>query len=514
MDRLNWQTSLPEAPGRSCQNQTVVPPRHHDALGDALDRLADALENLDAGPELAPLRADRDRLARSIRSHLIPRARHPETPITVVFAGPTGSGKSTLINSLTGLDLSVTGVIRPTTTGPVALVAERHVDDHRHIGGVECEVTLGEAPILETMVLVDTPDIDSTALEHRAMAEILIDNADVVVFVTSALRYADAVPWQVLRRAAARGTDVIPVLNRVGSTTSGAVIDFRSRLSRAGLGDYLITVSEHHLPEDRQRVPSISVRPLRRRLAMIAVRRDEYAAAGFDRALQAVVGQVADLARQVDGLNQEDEGIEAELSLHATDRAVTLDLGEVADGLLTPTPETPGRGALRRWAKANHLTTRQVRAAERRIIERLTAIVQVDIRRWILAEGGFAGLTQDIVAPQLSPVLRSAIEGWVLFVRRIAEEVSGQDDWPAEAMLFQASLAGEIPASVAQIFGDGAVAAVERARRELLGRLDVVYEQAVDQLLELSRRDRGSLDDSDLKAALGAVTSTLAPVHA
>ena len=43
------------------------------------------------------------------------------------------------------------------------------------------------------------------------MAETMIDNADIVVYVSSALRYADLVPWEVLRRAHSRGVPVIQV---------------------------------------------------------------------------------------------------------------------------------------------------------------------------------------------------------------------------------------------------------------------------------------------------------------
>ena len=98
---------------------------------------------------------------------------------------------------------------------------------------------------------------------------VAVDNADVIVFVTSALRYADEVPWQVLRRAISRGTPVIHVLNRVGSSSSGAVIDFKSRLAAAGLEPDPVTVPEHHLSAGAQRVPSLAVRALQRRLGEV-----------------------------------------------------------------------------------------------------------------------------------------------------------------------------------------------------------------------------------------------------
>jgi hypothetical protein len=85
------------------------------------------------------------------------------------------------------------------------------------------------------MTFIDTPDIDSTAVHHRVVAEALVDVADVVVFVTSGIRYADGVPWEVLRRALSRGATVIPVLNRVGAGSVGLVTDYTHRLEDAGV---------------------------------------------------------------------------------------------------------------------------------------------------------------------------------------------------------------------------------------------------------------------------------------
>lgn len=263
----------------------MAAPRDLTRLGDELDRLAGELEALDLRASSSRLSAERDRLSRTIRSYLVPRARDPEARLMVVFAGPTGSGKSTLINSLTGLEISLAGPLRPTTTGPIVLTDRSAPPGHDNIAGVECEVVVGGAPILESVVLVDTPDIDSTSTDHRGMAEALIDSADVVVFVTSALRYADAIPWQILRRAESRGTDVIHVLNRVGSSTRGAVIDFRSRLDGAGLDDDLLTVPEHRMPAGAQTLPAVSVRSLRSRLARLAVDRAATAQRTFGRVL-------------------------------------------------------------------------------------------------------------------------------------------------------------------------------------------------------------------------------------
>ena len=150
----------------------------------------------------------RDRLVRAIRSYLMPRIESPAAPLLVVFAGSTGAGKSTLLNSLTGIDVSETGALRPTTREPVVLSADP--DRYQMVGGVECVTVGGAAPILESLAFADTPDIDSTAARHREVAEIMIDHADIVVFVSSASRYGDLVPWEVIRRARSRGAAPAP----------------------------------------------------------------------------------------------------------------------------------------------------------------------------------------------------------------------------------------------------------------------------------------------------------------
>jgi len=54
-------------------------------------------------------------------------------------------------------------------------------------------------------VVVDAPDFDSVELSNRALAVELLEAADLVIFVTTATRYADQVPWTILGRARQRG---------------------------------------------------------------------------------------------------------------------------------------------------------------------------------------------------------------------------------------------------------------------------------------------------------------------
>ncbi|MGD2043155.1 MAG: 50S ribosome-binding GTPase [Acidimicrobiia bacterium] len=491
----------------------MVALRDTSRVGDALQSLAGALESLELGPELADLEIERHRLDSIIRSYLIPRALDPTIPLTVVFAGPTGSGKSTLLNSLTGRDLAATGALRPTTTRPLVLASATAAESFERVADIECRVVAGEAPVLSAMALVDTPDIDSAAVEHRAMAEALIDNADVVVFVTSALRYADDVPWQVLRRAVARGTQVINVLNRVGSATSGATIDFKARLRSAGLEGDLVTVPEHHLPAGGSRIPSTAIRSLAKRLAAIVADQQRGSRETFDRVLRAVSRQVTDLIREVEALIDETDSTEAELSIYLADRAASVYMGGLVDGLYVPPPEKDTLWSRRRWRAVNRPDPDQVAAGETTIIDRFMAIVDGDLRRWIVDERTLAGSPGEII-PQVRPIIRSAAEGWIRYVARIGEEIGTPEPWLTRVALMDAATDAEHSVAAHALLGEHAPVLIDRARRELRGRLEVVYDHVGGHVLDRARDGMGPLDVSDVRSALGAVNSTLAPVDA
>lgn len=277
----------------------------------ALERLAGTLEGLDlrAASVLGQhdLVVTRDRVTTAIREYLIPRFAEPERPLLVVFAGPTGSGKSTLVNSLTGLELTAAGALRPTTSRPLVLTGD---PDHgaEVAGDLDAEMRTGLAPVLEHMTFVDTPDIDSTATRHRVIAEALIDRADIVVFVVSASRYADAVPWEVLRRAMSRGATVVPVINRLGPGGSAVVTDFAARLRAAGLDVAPVRVPEHHLVSGAQRLPAPAVRELRLRLYKVARTRREHAADTAERVFGNTLDQAASLADRLETVAAEAAG--------------------------------------------------------------------------------------------------------------------------------------------------------------------------------------------------------------
>ncbi|TGB13304.1 dynamin family protein [Streptomyces sp. MZ04] len=261
-----------------------VPPQLLDALSALRERVAAARFPLPlAGAPRA--RANRDELLAQLDDYLVPRLRAPEAPLLAVIGGSTGAGKSTLLNSLVGRRVSEAGVLRPTTRTPVLVC---HPEDHHWFAGMRVlpdltrvwvprpEAADGEeeadgdaddllAPLgedgeralrIETvetlpkgLALLDAPDIDSLISENRILAAELISAADVWVMVTTASRYADAVPWHLLRTAKEHDATLVTVLDRVPHQLVTEVSrQYAALLTKAGLGDVpRFTVPE--LPE-------------------------------------------------------------------------------------------------------------------------------------------------------------------------------------------------------------------------------------------------------------------------
>ena len=125
--------------------------------------------------------------------------------------GSTGAGKSTLVNSLIGRVVSRPGVIRPTTRSPVLVHNPADLDffsSDRVLPGLARSFDqandsstlqlVAEPTLPQGLALLDAPDVDSVVSENRALASQLLAAADLWLFVTTAARYADAVPWDCL----------------------------------------------------------------------------------------------------------------------------------------------------------------------------------------------------------------------------------------------------------------------------------------------------------------------------
>lgn len=175
---------------------------------------------------------------------------------TVVgFFGATGSGKSSLLNTLLGRQVARAAVQRPTTSEPMAVLGGLpgadplldwlEVRDRRVLEELAAEPwSQGPAglwtPVPEGLVLLDLPDVDSVAREHREIASRLAGMVDVVVWVVDPQKYADAVLHDHFIAPLSRhASSTLVVLNQADRLPTGEVPrvleSLRDVLARDGL---------------------------------------------------------------------------------------------------------------------------------------------------------------------------------------------------------------------------------------------------------------------------------------
>ncbi len=245
-------------------------------------------------------------LVDQLGGYVISRLSQPGEPLLVAVAGPTGVGKSTLVNSLVGSAVSPSGVLRPTTRKPVLVFHPDDRDAHRGLVGADLISTESDT-IPAGVSFVDAPDIDSVVEDNRAVADQLLDIADLWLFVTSAARYADAVPWDLLLEAEARGASLAVVLNRVPAQARDRVVPhFRAMLATHDLGGAELFVIEEHeralMSQDRL-LPADAVEPLTawcERLAEDGPVRDAAIRKTLHGALASVSPRVTTIAAHID----------------------------------------------------------------------------------------------------------------------------------------------------------------------------------------------------------------------
>ncbi|WP_456788681.1 dynamin family protein [Cellulomonas sp. P5_C5] len=255
----------------------------HDELVGALLALRERVADLRLPLETAMApggRSDRARVLDQLDDYLLPRLRDPGAPVLVVVGGSTGAGKSTVVNSLVGTEVSPSGVLRPTTRWPVLVhhpLDVRWFSSDRVLPSLSRADAAGEQGLTGArpglrlvasdavpvgLALLDAPDVDSVEEGNRVLAAQLLGAADVWLFVTTAARYADAVPWELLADAARRGTHLALVLDRVDPGAETAVGDhLRQMLSDAGLASATVIVVPEVELEDGL-LPEAAVGPI------------------------------------------------------------------------------------------------------------------------------------------------------------------------------------------------------------------------------------------------------------
>ncbi|MGW0501847.1 ABC transporter [Micromonospora sp. NPDC003241] len=290
------------------------------AFGD--DALPDALTSLRAAigaarfplvlPSAEPAGRTAAALADQLDDYLIPRLSRLDAPLLVVVGGSTGAGKSTLVNSLVQARVSAAGVLRPTTRSPVLVCnpadspwfrrgellpgltrTNQPSDDPRSLH-------LVTAPALAPgLAFLDAPDIDSVVDANRALANQLLAAADLWLFVTTAARYADAVPWELLHGARARGAVIALVLDRVpAEATDEVAAHLAEMLAEQNLGAAPLFVLPETWVDGQGLLPDRVTAPLADWFARLAADADARAAV----VRQTLGGALAALAPSVESL--------------------------------------------------------------------------------------------------------------------------------------------------------------------------------------------------------------------
>ncbi len=305
-------------------------------------------------PLALPDRAGAQQAIRQIVTQLddyvLPRLVNLEAPLLAVVGGSTGAGKSTLVNSLIGRVVSQPGVIRPTTRSPVLVHNPddaRWFDNDRVLPGLirsrvssqdQRSLQLVAEPTLPAgLAILDAPDIDSVVKENRILAAQLLDAADLWLFVTSAARYADAVPWGFLRTAAERGSSISVVLDRVPPGAMGVVpADLGRMMSSNGLADAPLFAIPETIVDDLGLLPDTAVAPVRTYLATLAADKDakqRVVQRTLDGAIGSLVQRAPEVANALDSQREVAEQLagDAQKAFLEAARAVSV---QSADGTL------------------------------------------------------------------------------------------------------------------------------------------------------------------------------------
>ncbi len=330
-----------------------VDARHLESALLALrHRIVDAPLLLEA-PGVAEARAERKKLLTQIDDYLLPRIRQSAAPVLVALVGSTGAGKSTLVNSIVGAQVSQTGVRRPTTNSPVLACHPDEIDWFAENvflptlprvrqqglampGRDGLLVLAGSEGIPKGVALLDTPDIDSVIQAHREFAHQFLDASDLWLFVTTGSRYADAPVWELLRYAQERDAALGIVLSRVQPRSRAELIGhFTAMLEKNGLGE----VDRFVIPETiitEGMLPAAVYGPIRDWLTDTALREDR---------------RVAVLTQTMSGVLDTFRTRVPELASHLADQlAVRIQLRQSVEGCyaraVTEIEEATGNGSL------------------------------------------------------------------------------------------------------------------------------------------------------------------------
>jgi energy-coupling factor transporter ATP-binding protein EcfA2 len=400
-----------------------------DAMTYAVTQLRAEVAELDLRFEVEDVelaRQDRRFVLDRLDEYVLPRVGRLDAPLLVVIGGSTGAGKSTLTNSLVGVDISPAGFLRPTTRKPVlvhhpsdsaSFVSRRILPDlvRTSITGYALDGSDGLAPGAPSIQLVpheamppglaiiDSPDLDSIATDNRTLARQLFRAADMWIFVTTGTDYADAVPWELLAEAVERRVSVAVVLDRM---REGELVPvrkhFATMLSDRGLASApVFTMPEAPLLDGL--LPSQLIAPLQGWLDLQA---SEAVRSGhIDRAMDGTLNRVLDrVGRLADAAGRQVDA----------DRLLRVDLealfGRARDTLLTRAADGSALDA--RVADAWRRLAEQNDSSGGRFRRRVTVALRGNAARYAETSLALERSIGSLIAAQLGEALELIAGHW------------------------------------------------------------------------------------------------------
>ena len=403
-------------------------------------------------PGVGDARRERTELIDQIDDYLLPRLRRLDAPLLAVLGGSTGAGKSTITNSLVGDVVTLAGVLRPTTRAPVLVC---HPDDlpwfedangvlaglprstgASAVGSIGLRLVPSEV-LSPGLAILDAPDIDSVEVANHDLAAQLLGAADLWIFVTTAARYADAVPWEYLALAQERSAALAIVINRI---PPGSEVDvkhhFQAMLADRGMGATTVfAVAERELEDERIGAELDPVRNWLKTLGSDAIERQNLVRSTLDGALSSLPERVERVAAALDEQSAQVEGLRDVANRRYAQALVDIDMeldrGTLLRGeVLDQWREFVGTGAF--MSKLESGVSR-VRDTIRGIFSKgpdhhEQATGQLESNLLVVTRDAIDRAAQDIVelweqSPAGRDVLQDAPRGLERAGRRLAEEI-------------------------------------------------------------------------------------------